>query len=279
MPLSYRAVYTTLQDDLDFQSLSPDAQRLFFYLRTCDDCGPIGLFRYYPETFQAKMRLSARAYQGAEKALRRPKPSGEESWVEVEWGHLWIRNAMQYEPNYKPRTDKKHYANLVTRLEPVKRLAITRALFVKCDLPWPKLWPIEGPPEALPSRERERDPERDPEREPERKNLVSSEQDEISPNGDIRTVYEHYLKARNIPESKYKLTPTRSQKIRLRLKDNTVAALCCVIDTAVADDFFGGNNDRNRIYLDLEKHLFKSYEQVEKWLNKAEGLEHGKKTR
>jgi hypothetical protein len=101
--------------------------------------------------------------------------------------------------------------------------------------------------------------------------------DAPNPNGDVRRVYEHYLTARNIPATDYRLTPLRVQKIRSRLKHFTVDALCFAIDQCMASKFHQGDNDRNTPYLDLAKNIFKSHEQTEEWLNKGAGYS-GKKT-
>lgn len=162
----YRSIYCRLTDNLDFQALPPEAQRLFFYLRLSRDCGPLALFRYYPELYRAKMQVSVRVYQGATKALTRGM------WIVLEEGYVWIRNGMRFEPNYRPHTDSKHRQNVYTRLEPIKHLGIVRKLLEHNDLPipegWPSVDPTHDPTKALPTPEGEGERDPDPEREPER---------------------------------------------------------------------------------------------------------------
>jgi hypothetical protein len=105
---------------------------------------------------------------------------------------------------------------------------------------------------------------------------VSDPDPEISPNGDVRAVYQHYLKARNIPASKYSLTPKRAEKIRARLKEFEIGCLTKAIDACLASPFHRGENDRGRLYCDIADHIFRSQEKTEHWVNEWEGLNRAK---
>jgi hypothetical protein len=136
----YRSVYCRLLDDPDFQALSPDAQRLWFFLRFCQECGPTGLFRFYPPIHCLRMGID-------EKTLQRPLDElCITDWIRLEGGYILVRNAMRFEPTFRPRTDPKHLKAVHRHVGPLRKLAIAHDLLMAEGLPEPIEWSNEGPP-------------------------------------------------------------------------------------------------------------------------------------
>lgn len=85
--------------------------------------------------------------------------------------------------------------------------------------------------------------------------------------GDVKKIFDyHCLKIGNC-----KLySPARKQKIKARLADGFSAAnLCLVIDFVSQDDFWCGDNDRGKVFNQIET-IFRSTEKTEKNLNDAQ---------
>ena len=172
---AYRPIYCRLVDDVDFQALTPNAKLVWFTLRTCPECGPIGIFRLYVGQLSERTGLNMGAIEASLAELE------DGQYITRERGHVYLRNALRYEPLYDPRTDPKHRANMYANLEPLRSLGITLDLLRDNELPIPEGWeaarrpiegaskghrrPIEGACKALATPDP--DPEPDPEPEPE----------------------------------------------------------------------------------------------------------------
>lgn len=148
----HRPILCRLVDDPDFQALSGDAQRLWFFLRVSPECGPVGLFRFYASTHQERLRMTPETFSTAIEELE----SGR--WVIREGGYILLRNAMHFEPSFKPARDPKHLACLHSALAGLAHLQIAHYLLASEGLPEPKEWskkalqrPLEGPRESFPS--------------------------------------------------------------------------------------------------------------------------------
>jgi hypothetical protein len=142
-----RAIYCRLVDDLEFQSLPPEAQRLWFFLRVSPECGPFGLFRFYPEILQARMRAVPEQIESALRILEAGR------WVVREKGWLLLRNAMRYEAGYVPAKNPKHLRHLHTHLRGLFQLGIAWDLLTSQGLPYPSEWVSNGyrrPTDSLP---------------------------------------------------------------------------------------------------------------------------------
>lgn len=80
----------------------------------------------------------------------------------------------------------------------------------------------------------------------------------------IRTVFEHWQKARSHPSAK--LDPTRRGKIKARLREGfTVEQLCRAIDGVARSDWHCGDNPSGKVYDDLVT-VLRDAPQVEKFL-------------
>ena len=173
----YRPILCRLVDDLDFQALSCDAKLLWYTLRVSPECGPVGIFRFYPGQFIERTGLSKTAFDDAQDELEDAR------YITLERGHVYIRNAMRFEPTYRPLDDAKHRANLYAFLEPLSRLAIARRVLEDNGLPVPDHWPVPGATKALarpiegpskPLASPEPEPEPEPECKRERRARVST---------------------------------------------------------------------------------------------------------
>ena len=84
--------------------------------------------------------------------------------------------------------------------------------------------------------------------------------------GQVDVVFKHYCWKMNRSHG-YKLTGTRAQKIRARLRDGfTVDQLKTAVDNMALSAFHMGKNEAKRRYNDLVDNLCKTYEQTEAWV-------------
>lgn len=146
----YRSVYCRLLDDSDFQALPPEAQRLWFFLRLSHECGPTGLFRWYPALTYSRMRTDETTMAPYLKELRRG------NWVQIEDGYMLIRNAMRYEPTFRPAKNAKQLISVHRHLAALGHLRIAHELVDSLGIPYPQEWAskgyrkgIEGPSRTL----------------------------------------------------------------------------------------------------------------------------------
>lgn len=142
----YRSVYCRLLDDPDFQALTPEAQRLWFFMRLSSECGPTGLFRWYPPVTWARMRTTPEAMKAPLQELLHGR------WIELEGGYVLIRNAMRFEPTFRPAQNSKHLTAIHRHLSPLGHLTIARQLLDDLGLGYPPEWNTDG--DALDARSR-----------------------------------------------------------------------------------------------------------------------------
>lgn len=120
--------------------------------------------------------------------------------------------------------------------------------------------------------DKDQDKEKDQEQDKEKENMLPVL---IKSNSPIQEIWEHYIIRTG--RQKLPLTPLRKRKIQDRLLEPILGRptwlplekkyeLMLVIDLRAYDPFFQGQNDRGKKYLDLESHMLKSQEQVEKIL-------------
>lgn len=88
----YRAVYSALFDDPDYQRLKAPARLLLLTLRQCSDAGPAAIFRYYPEKLAAQTGLATKVIA---EALEELQDSG---WIGYCYPVVWVRNGLRYDP-------------------------------------------------------------------------------------------------------------------------------------------------------------------------------------
>jgi hypothetical protein len=146
----HRAIYCRLLDDPDFQALSADEQRVWFFLRLAPECGPTGLFRFYPGLHRERMRMDEISFEAAVAGL---ESSG---WVIREAGYILLVHAMRFEPGFKPQKDQKHLRNVWSHVASLGKLKIARKLLADEGLEGPPEWSAppqrrasEGPAKAL----------------------------------------------------------------------------------------------------------------------------------
>lgn len=162
-PDEYRSILCRLVDDREFQKLSVKARCVWFFLRVCPECGPIGLFRFYPALHAERLRMTASEFASVLRELQASR------WVVVEDGFILIRNAMRFEPTFKPARDRKHLKALHAQLENLGHLSIARQLIESEGLEEPPEWStkaqgraIEGPAKAHRCTQPEPEPKTEP---------------------------------------------------------------------------------------------------------------------
>ncbi len=90
-------------------------------------------------------------------------------------------------------------------------------------------------------------------------------------NEKIRIIYEFYIKHSGRDFSRYKLTPKRSSKIKARIMDGfTMAQLTAAIQAVLNNPWNLGENPQGKKYIELDDHIFRSFEQTEKRINDYE---------
>jgi hypothetical protein len=96
---SYRAVFSVLFDDPDYQRLGAPARLLLLTLRQCRDTGAAAIFRYYREILRAQTGLDDALLEEAFQELEAP-PSGA-PWIYRDAAVVWVRNALRYDPTLR----------------------------------------------------------------------------------------------------------------------------------------------------------------------------------
>ena len=139
----YRSAYCRLLDDADFQALSPEAQRLWFFLRFSRECGPTGLFRWYASLTCARMKITEASLAAN---LRELTAGG---YVRLESGYMLVRNALRFEPTFKPATNGKHLVAVHRHLAALGHLRIAWDLLDGLGLPYPPEWHSIAKPKAI----------------------------------------------------------------------------------------------------------------------------------
>lgn len=86
----------------------------------------------------------------------------------------------------------------------------------------------------------------------------------------IQRVYECFVNSFNKNPNQLKLTETRKQKIKRRLREFTEEEIMLAIKNASEDDFFNGGGIRG--WIGTIDYLFKSTENVEKYVNLSEAV-------
>lgn len=135
----YRAVYSVLADDPDFQRLTPHARLVLYTARICYDSGPSALFRYYRGKLMDQTGLSAKALDSALVELEMGR------WIERDATVLWVRNGLRYDPHIS-LADPKHRKAIERHLDALPRSQIVLRF---CDY-YQITRPFDGPPEAPP---------------------------------------------------------------------------------------------------------------------------------
>jgi len=145
---AYRCVYARLIDDRDFQSLPPESQRLWFFLRLSPEAGPVGLFRFYPSTWLERLYpddpLGSRSV--FDDALCQLVRAG---YVSHEEGYLLLHRALLFDPHLQPAANENHRKMVFRQLEPMKKLRLAHLLLGEIGLEDPEEWQRTLPPAGV----------------------------------------------------------------------------------------------------------------------------------
>src|SRR5690349_8874635 len=113
----HRGVYSSLFDDPDYQRLSPRARHVLLTIRQSRECGPAGIFVFYPEVSARQTGYTTRQVEEAVGELERG------AWVLREATVLWIRNALRHDPTMN-LANPKHRRAVERAIESLPHLKI-----------------------------------------------------------------------------------------------------------------------------------------------------------
>ncbi len=99
---TYRAIFSTLFDDPDYQRLPTRARLVLVTARQCKDAGPAAIFRYYPEILAHQTGSTTSQVKEAIETLAAPP-----GWIVYDDAVLWVRNGLRYDPSMS-LANKKH---------------------------------------------------------------------------------------------------------------------------------------------------------------------------
>jgi hypothetical protein len=139
---SYRAVYSVLFDDPDYQRLAAPSRLLLLTLRQCRDAGAAAIFRYYREILRAQTGLDDAQLEEAFQELEAP-PSGA-PWIYRDAAVVWVRNALRYDPTLR-LANERHRTGIENAL---KSLPHSKVVARFCDY-YQIAMPLERSPRTL----------------------------------------------------------------------------------------------------------------------------------
>jgi len=88
---------------------------------------------------------------------------------------------------------------------------------------------------------------------------------------EIKRIYDFYIEHSKRDPFRYKLTPHRKQKIQARLAEGfDLPRMTAAIQAVLNNPWNMGENPQGRKYIELEEHIFRSYEQTEKRVREFE---------
>jgi hypothetical protein len=134
---TYRGVYTSLVDDPDYQSLSPNARHVFQTMRLSDEIGPGCIWRAYLEPISKRTGYTMKIVEQSLDELR------EGGWIEWDGIIIWIKNGLRYDPTFK-LCDEKHKKSLLRRLSMLPKREIVVNFCKYYDLVCPFDAPSKG---------------------------------------------------------------------------------------------------------------------------------------
>jgi hypothetical protein len=101
--------------------------------------------------------------------------------------------------------------------------------------------------------------------------VPDDDSDQLDLTQKAKMIYDFYIEHSGRDPIRYKLTPKRVQKIKARLQEGfTVAQLSAAIQAVLHNPWNMGENPQGRRYIELDDHVFRSYEQTEKRLAEFE---------
>lgn len=119
----FRAVYSVLFDDPDYQKLSARARLVLLTARQCQDAGPAAIFRYYPDKLAHQTGVTTSQVR---EALTELEAGG---WVVHDEAVLWVVNGLRHDPHMR-LANERHLANIRRWLESLPKAAVVLKM---CD--------------------------------------------------------------------------------------------------------------------------------------------------
>jgi len=166
----YRAIYTSLWDDLDFRKLSPAEKLVFLNLRTSPLTNMPVIYQYYVEAIERHTGLDR------DHILKALDTLSDSHWIAIEEGIVWVIKGLKFDPNIV-LTNEKHLVAIKNIILGLPKLQIVRDFidFYKIKIPYPIPSRIAyNIPHAI------QDPDPDPEEEKE-KEEESEEKPKVKP--------------------------------------------------------------------------------------------------
>lgn len=149
----YRAVYSALFDDLDFQALRPQARLLLLTLRQCKQAGPAAIFLAYRDQLAQQTGLSVAEVTRSRNELAAA------GWINVEGHVVWVRNGLRHDPTMT-LANENHRKAVLEWVAGLPKLAIVLKFCDYYQLPYPFTIP-SGIPSPYPPQSNDSDTDSD----------------------------------------------------------------------------------------------------------------------
>lgn len=133
---TYRGVFSSLVDDPDFQTLSPEARHTLLTMRLMPEIGPGAIWRAYVEPIASRTGYSSRKVA---LVLTELQAAG---WVQWDGIICWIVNGLRYDPTVK-LADEKHRKGVLRSLANLPKRQIVLSFCEYYNLARPFEGPIE----------------------------------------------------------------------------------------------------------------------------------------
>jgi len=139
----FRAIFSAMLDDPDYQRLTPHARLVLLTLRLCVQAGACAIFRCYAAVLAEQTGLTTDEVERALVELA-SSPSPEQPWVFREGPVVWVRNGLRYDPTLR-LADPKHRKAVERAVEALPKLDLVARF---CEY-YGIVSPFEGSPETL----------------------------------------------------------------------------------------------------------------------------------
>jgi len=128
----YRAIYTSLWDDIDFRKLSPAEKLVFLNLRTSPLTNMPVIYPYYVEAIERQTGLDR------DEILRALDTLSDSHWIAIQEGIVWVMRGLKFDPNIV-LSNEKHLVAIKNIILALPKLQIVRDFidFYKINIPYP----------------------------------------------------------------------------------------------------------------------------------------------
>lgn len=128
----WRAIYTSLWDDLDFRKLTPNVKLVFLNLRTSPLTNMPVIYPYYIEAIERQTGLDRK------QVLRALDTLSDTHWIAIQEGIVWVKKGLKFDPNIV-LTNDKHLIAIKNIILALPKLQIVRDFidFYKINIPYP----------------------------------------------------------------------------------------------------------------------------------------------